>query len=68
MVKHIPTNRGQQPTNCLSVFDRFMTLVLKELRTGVFMVSSNFTVYKFLGKNKATDSTPHRNYYESPPA
>ena len=32
MVKHTETIRRQQPTNCLSMFDDFVKLVLKELR------------------------------------
>ena len=32
MVKHTQTIRRQQPTNCLSVFDHFVQLVLKGLR------------------------------------
>ena len=31
MVKHTQTIRLQQPTNCLSVFDHFVGLALKEL-------------------------------------
>ena len=31
MVKHTPTIRPQEPTNCLSVFDHFVGLALKEL-------------------------------------
>ena len=31
MVKHIQAIRCQKPTNCLSVFDHFMTLRLKGL-------------------------------------
>ena len=31
MVKHTQTIRRQTPTNCLSVFDHFVGLVLKEL-------------------------------------
>ena len=31
MAKHIHTIRRQQPTNCLSVFDHFVGLALKEL-------------------------------------
>ena len=33
MVKHTQTIRGQQPTNCLSVFDHFVGLALKVLKT-----------------------------------
>ena len=32
MVKHTQTIRQQHPTNCLSVFDYFVGLALKELR------------------------------------
>ena len=32
MVKHTQTIRGQKPTNCLSVFDHFVGLALKELK------------------------------------
>ena len=31
MVKHTQTVRRQKPTNCLSVFDHFVRLALKEL-------------------------------------
>ena len=33
MVKHTQTIRRQQPTNCLSVFDWFVGLELKGLKT-----------------------------------
>ena len=39
MVKHIQTIRRQLPTNCLSVFDHFVGLALKGLRSAIF--SSN---------------------------
>ena len=32
MVKHTKTIRRQQPTNCLSMFDYFVKLVLKGLK------------------------------------
>ena len=32
MVKHTQTIRWQQPANCLSVFDHFVGLVLKEFK------------------------------------
>ena len=32
MVKHTQTIRRQQPTNCLSDFDHFVNLALKELK------------------------------------
>ena len=35
MVKHSQTIRRQQPTNCLSVFDRFVRLTLKRLSNRV---------------------------------
>ena len=39
MVSHTQTVRWQQPTNCFSVFDHFMGLVLKVLtaQMGLFM-------------------------------
>ena len=33
MVKHTETITRQQPTNCLSVFDHFVGLALKGLRS-----------------------------------
>ena len=39
MVKRTQTIRRQQPTNCLSVFDRFMGLVFKELTCALFEFS-----------------------------
>ena len=33
MAKHSHTNRRQQPTNCLSVFNHFVGLALKGLRS-----------------------------------
>ena len=33
MVKYTQTNRRQQPTNCLSVFDHFVRLALKGLNS-----------------------------------
>ena len=33
MVKHTQTIRRKQPTNCLSVFDHFVGLVLKGIRS-----------------------------------
>ena len=35
MVKHTKTNRRQQPTNGLSVFNRFVGLALKGLRCDI---------------------------------
>ena len=35
MVKHTQTIRRQQPANCLSVFDLFVELSLKELNYGI---------------------------------
>ena len=36
MIKHTHTIRRQQPTNCLSLFDHFVGLVVKELNTSDF--------------------------------
>ena len=36
MVKHTQTIRRQKPTNCLSVFDHFLGLVLIGLKGGPF--------------------------------
>ena len=37
MVKHITTNRRQEPTNCFSVFDRFVRSVPKGLSSANFL-------------------------------
>ena len=37
MVKHTQAMRLQQPTNCLSVFDHFVGLVLKGLKIPLFL-------------------------------
>ena len=36
MVKHTQTIRRQKPTNCLSVFDRFVGLAFKGLKQNIF--------------------------------
>ena len=41
-VKHTQASRRQQPTNCLSVFDQFMGLVLKGL---IFGFGSMFQIH-----------------------
>ena len=41
MVKHTQTIHRQQPTNCLSVFNRFVGLVLKGLRITIFFFCSD---------------------------
>ena len=46
MVKHTQTIRGQQPTNCLSVFDHFMGLMSKGLK--FFLYCSLITSHLFL--------------------
>ena len=46
MVKHTQTIRGQQPTNCLSVFDHFMGLMPKGLK--FFLYCSLITSHLFL--------------------
>ena len=46
MVKHTQTIRRQQPTNCLSVFDYFVGLVLKRLTDKTF-IESYFLRIKF---------------------
>ena len=33
MVKHTQTGRRQKPTNCLSVFDHFVELAIKGLKS-----------------------------------
>ena len=48
MVKHTQTIRLQQPTNCLSVFDHFVGLALKEL---IFMKIYQKNWYKVFLKN-----------------
>ena len=40
MVKHTPTIRRQQPTNCLSAFDHFVGLAVKELIMSQMWVSN----------------------------
>ena len=42
MVKHTQTIRRLLPTNCLSVFDHFVGLALKELRDKPSMQDINF--------------------------
>ena len=42
MVKHTQAMRLQQPTNCLSVFDHFVGLVLKGLNIFIFEVFVSF--------------------------
>ena len=65
MVKYIQTIRGQQPTNCLSVFDHFVGLALQgltnkqELRklTQLFLVLTSFEalfIFCTSWKNKKT--------------
>ena len=47
MVKHTQTIRRQLPTTCLDVFDHFVGLALKELRTNFsFYEPLGFTLYK----------------------
>ena len=42
MVRHTQTTRRQKPTNCLSVFDHFMGLALKELKhSNLYKVKKN---------------------------
>ena len=38
MVKHIQTIRWQQPTNCLSMFEHFVGLALKELNKKICVI------------------------------
>ena len=42
MVKHTQTIRRQQPMNCLSVFEHFVGLALKGLRSVVTFGSPTF--------------------------
>ena len=44
MVKHTQTIGRQQPTNCLSVFDHFVRLMLKRLTLNFTMLGLNVTV------------------------
>ena len=56
MVKHIQTIGRQQPTNCLSVFDLFLRLVLKGLRVN--------TLYKQIRHfNDKNFSKAFRNFF-----
>ena len=48
MVKHTQTIHRQKPTNCLSVFEHFVTLALKGL----------------ISRMKLTNRTLMKNYYE----
>ena len=43
MVKHTQIIRWQRPTNCLSVFDHFVVLALKELTTILYTNKKLFT-------------------------
>ena len=55
MVKHTQTIRRQQSTNCLSVFNHFVGLVLKELKL-VSAYEKLHHINKFsLKKNKKSD-------------
>ena len=46
MVKHIQTIHRQQPANCLSVFDHFLGLALKEL-SFIISILQPFVMYYF---------------------
>ena len=48
MVKHTQTIHRQQPSNCLSVFDRFVKLALKLLNKNVYIMYAHLPGY-FLG-------------------
>ena len=50
MVKYTQTICWQQPTNCLSVFDNFVELVLKELNKSTIFRNANHVnkEYNFL--------------------
>ena len=50
MVKHPQTICWQQPPNCLSVFDNFVELVLKELNKSTIFRNANHVnkEYNFL--------------------
>ena len=47
--KHNQTIRRQQLTNCLSVFDHFVGLVLKWLRSDLIRYSNKFKEFVLLG-------------------
>ena len=47
MVKHTQTIRQQQTTNCLSVFDHFVGLVLKRLKKAYFSSLYSFNLNWF---------------------
>ena len=49
IVKHNQTIRRQQLTNCLSVFDHFVGLVLKGLRSDLIRYSNKFKEFVLLG-------------------
>ena len=46
MVKHTQTTRREQPTNCLSVSDYFIALVIKSLSNQLLMSFSNHHNHK----------------------
>ena len=46
MVKHTQTIARLLPTNCLSVFDHFVGLVLKGLKTDVLASTLNFKTHR----------------------
>ena len=48
MVKHTQTIRRQQPTNCLSMFDHFVGLVVKGLK---MLIAQERSSRKFLKNN-----------------
>ena len=62
MVKHTQTIRQQQLTNCLSLFDHFVGLGLKELMYIFQDVSQYFEIHFHVKLNYIrTKISPHRN-------
>ena len=51
MVKHTQTVHRQQPTNCLSMFDHFVGLALKELTYVPFEIIRKPRLTILTGKN-----------------
>ena len=62
MIKHTPSIRLQQPTNCLSVFEHFMGLALKGLNSGFVSTGRiTFTQWVANSANKYLFKVENRN-------
>ena len=51
MVKHTETIRPQKPTNCLSVFDHFVGLALKGLRSRKLIKNASTKIVYYVMNN-----------------